>query len=425
MIKKFQRRFILMAMAALLAVLILIIGGINVYNFHEVAADADELLHIISYNRGSFPEMDDEDLRPNRPESLDPHGGRHEKEFNRLSPETPYETRYFFVGINNETGEADLIETSKIVAVDQENAEKMARSALENEDDGGYLGEYRYYVSRARKHTFVVFVDCGRTLESAKRFLLGSVIISAGGYLLVFVIVSLLSRYAIRTMVTGYEKQKQFISNAGHELKTPLTIIQADTDILEMDFGENEWLTDIRRQVQRLSDLTGELSKLSRMEETSEPIQMAELDLSALAAEQARSFESPAKIKEQVLTSTIQPRLYLRGNEKALRQLCDILLDNAVKYAPDGAEIRLTLEKSAKQLRLCVENPSKLPLPTEDLDQLFERFYRTDPSRSSETGGLGLGLAVARAVAETHGGSIRANCPEGANLSIVVLLPSL
>lgn len=425
MIKKFRRRFILLAMLALFAVMVLIIGGINVYNFYEVAEDADSLLHIISFNRGSLPEVPIEPVQADRHDGFRGHGRIPDDNFGRYSPETPYETRYFYVGINNETGEADLIETSKIVAVDQNEAEKMARQALSDDDDSGFVGEYRYYISRARQRTYVVFMDCGRTLDSARRFLFGSLIISSLGYMLVFVIVSFLSRYAIRPVTAGYEKQKQFISDAGHELKTPLSIIRADADILEMDLGENEWVTDIRRQVLRMTDLTDALSKLSRMDESEQSIPMEELNFSDLMKEQSSSFEALARTAGMTLKYTAPTELYLRGNRKALQDLCSVLLDNAVKYSADGAEIQLLLEKVGKSASLSVSNPSKLPLPADDLERLFERFYRTDPSRNSGTGGFGIGLAIARAVAESHGGTIKAYSPDGTTLQITVSLPIL
>lgn len=425
MIKKFRRRFILLAMLALFVVMALIIGGINVYNFYEVAEDADGLLRIISFNRGSLPEAPIVPIQSYRPDNFRDHGRMSGGNFGRYSPETPYETRYFYVGINNETGEADVIETSNIVAVDQKKAEKMARQALSDGDDSGFVGEYRYYVSHARRRSYVIFMDCGRTLDSARRFLLGSLIISAAGYLLVFVIVSFLSRYAIRPVTAGYEKQKQFISDAGHELKTPLSIIRADADILEMDLGENEWVTDIRRQVMRMTDLTDVLSKLSRMDEAEQPLAMEELNFSNLVKEQSSSFESLLRTAGMTLKYTGPSELYLRGNRKALRELCSVLLDNAVKYSADGAEIQLVVEKVGRSASFSVTNPSKLPLPTDDLERLFERFYRTDPSRNSGTGGFGIGLAIAKAVAESHGGTIKAYSPDGTILQITASLPIL
>lgn len=424
MIKKFRTRFIHLAMSALLAVLALVIAGINIYNYHETREDADDLLRIISYNRGRFPEeivIPEEDQIPKDINGSRRHG---RKDLGGFSPETPYETRYFSVGINNETQEADMVDTSRIVAVNEQKAEQMAREALEDGGDSGYVGKYRFYVARARLHTYVVFVDCGRALEAAGRFLVGSIIISAAGFILVFVIVSLLSRYAIRPVTTSYEKQKQFISNAGHEIKTPLSIIRADADILEMDLGENEWVSDIRKQVQRLTDLTEELSKLSRMDESEQPIPMKPLDLSKLVSEQVASFKTVAKTRELTLTDTVQPELTMQGNEKALRQLCSVLLDNAVKYSREGSEIRLSLEGRGKNIHLSVSNLSKHPLPTKDLEQLFERFYRTDPSRNSETGGFGIGLSIAKAIVQGHNGTICADSPDGASFCMEAILPA-
>lgn len=425
MIKKFQRRFTLLAMAALLLVLTMIIAGINIYNYNEVIRDADELLQIISSNRGSFPETESED-ETNREEKPEPifKDGKRDSILRDFSPETPYETRYFSVGISNETGMAEMIETSRISAVNDITAESYALRALEKNRTYGFVEDYRFYVVEGRHRTYVVFVDCGRMLSSAHSFLWGSVIISFVGYIVVFAIVSVLSRYAIRPISRSYEKQKQFITNAGHELKTPLTIIRADADVLEMEYGQNEWLADIQKQTRRLSDLTEELSKLARMDEPEHPLKMMVLPLSDMICEAVDSFRHLAQTRDIDLRCSIQPKLFFRGNDRAIQQLVTVILDNALKYAPENSTVTLSFEKNGKNLSLYVFNQSKNPLPCGNLDQLFERFYRTDPSRNSETGGYGIGLAVAKAIVCSHGGSIHATSEDGSSLAIQVLLPA-
>ena len=223
-------------------------------------------------------------------------------------------------------------------------------------------------------------------------------------------------------MAESYEKQKRFITDAGHELKTPLTIIDADAEILEMDLGENEWVRDIQGQVKRLTGLTRDLIYLSRMDEEQSRPQLVEFPLSDLVRETAQPFQTLAKTQGKSLDLRVQPDLSLQGDEKALGHLVTILLDNALKYSPAGSGISLSLERQGKYARLTVANPTDSPLPG-DLNQLFERFYRADPSRNSQTGGHGLGLSIAQAIVSAHKGKLTAASPDGASLVMTALLP--
>ena len=231
-----------------------------------------------------------------------------------------------------------------------------------------------------------------------------------------------LSGRIIRPVVESYEKQRRFITDAGHELKTPLTIISADTDLAEMECGENQWLTDIRRQAQRLTGLTHDLIFLSRMEEEQKKMQMIEFPLSDVAEEMAQSFLAPAMSQGKTLSIRIQPMLSYTGDEKAIRQLLSILLDNALKYSPSGGQMTVSLEKQGRSLTLAVSNTTAQPMKREQLCRLFDWFYRTDESRNSQTGGYGLGLSIARGIVLAHRGRIRAESPDAGTLRIVVSL---
>ena len=224
-------------------------------------------------------------------------------------------------------------------------------------------------------------------------------------------------------VLESYEKQKRFITDAGHEIKTPVTIIDADAEVLAMDLGENEWLRDIQVQTKRLAALTKDLVFLSRMEEDRPQLEKIAFPFSDLVSETAQSFQGLAKAQNKTVQLSIQPMITLVGEEKSLRQLVSILLDNALKYSKEGGWIRLSLERQRKTVFLTVENSTDAPLP-QRLEDLFERFYRGDSSRNSQTGGYGLGLSIAKAIVETHGGRIGASRDGADHLRIQVQLPA-
>lgn len=206
------------------------------------------------------------------------------------------------------------------------------------------------------------------------------------------------------------------------ELKTPLTIIDADAEVLEMDIGENEWLRDIQTQTKRLAELTNNLILLSRMEEQPQT-EKIEFPLSDLAEETVETFQALAKTHSKHLTAHIQPMLSMRGDEKAICQLITILLDNAVKYSSEDGTIDLTLEKQKNTIRLTVRNTVE-SVSKKDLAHLFDRFYRADPSRNSQTRGYGLGLSIASAIVNSHRGKIWAATPDEKSFSITAAFPA-
>lgn len=289
--------------------------------------------------------------------------------------------------------------------------------------DALILEDYRYLVSQEADGTRIIFLDCHRSLSSFRITLMASAALSLLGLGAVLVLLLLLSRRIVRPMAESYEKQKRFITDAGHELKTPLTIISADTDLAEMECGENQWLADIRRQAQRLTGLTNDLVYLSRLEEAQPRMQCIEFPISDVVEEMAQSFAAPARNQNQDFALRIQPMLAYTGDEKAIRQLVSILMDNALKYTPSGGWISLQLEKQGRALVLTVSNSTTQALNQESVAHLFDRFYRVDPSRSSHTGGYGLGLSIAKGIASAHKGRIRADSPDGSSLVIQVTLP--
>ena len=407
MIRKLRIKLILASMLSLLFVLTAIFGTVGVINYRNILSDADSILSILAENDGSFPDM-----------------GLSDKEFHkreqRFSPELPYETRFFSVTFA-ENGTVLSVNIGKIAAVDTTTAISYAQSVADSGRTRGFTGNYRYMVYTAGEETHIIFLDCGREMGSFRRFLWTSVGVSALGLLAVLLLVVFFSGRIVKPFSRNYEKQKQFITDAGHELKTPLTIIDADAEVLKMDMGENEWVRDIQIQTKRLAQLTNSLIQLSRMDEQPET-EKIEFPLSDLVEETVEAFQGLARTQNKTLLSHIQPMISMYGDQNAIRQLVTILLDNAIKYSDAGGRIEVTLEKQKKLIRLCVFNTAQ-SVPRESLERLFDRFYRADPSRNSSTGGYGLGLSIASAIAAAHKGKITASTQDEKSLSLVITFP--
>ena len=313
-------------------------------------------------------------------------------------------------------------DTGKIAAVDTAAALEYAQSVLKSSRQRGFVGDYRYHKQTTSMGIRVIFLDCGRSLSTLRSFLLTSCGISLLGLLAVLCLILLLSRRIIKPVSESYEKQRRFITDAGHEIKTPLAIIDADVDVLEMDLGTNEWLQVIQKQTSRLAELTNSLICLSRMDEDQNQFQMIDFPVSDVVGETAQSFQTLAKTQNKTFTTRIQPMLSLHGDERAIRQLLSILLDNALKYCGAEGTVSLSLERQARTIRLCVFNSAD-SISQENLEHMFDRFYRADPSRNSNTGGYGIGLSIAEAIVTAHKGKIAASSQDGRSLLITVTLP--
>ena len=412
MIRKLRIKLIIASMVSLLAVLLVIMSAVNLVYYGQVIQEADSTLALLAANDGFFPKSNHEF----------PPDGKFPKREPHLSPELPYETRYFFVTLA-EDGSARSVNTGKIAAVDTADAIAYAQSVWAQGKTQGFADQYRFLVDTSSSEPLILFLDCSRGLANFKTLLLSCIGVSFVGSLLVLLLLIFLSGRIVRPFLENYEKQKQFITDAGHELKTPLTILNADAEILAMDYGENEWVSDIQTQTKRLADLTNDLILLSRMEEEQTQLQMLELPLSDIAEETITPFQAVARTQGKALELHIQPMLSLRGDEKSLRKLFSILLDNAVKYSVPQSTISCTLEKQKNFIRLSVWNAVD-HITKAQTEHLFDRFYRTDQSRNSQTGGYGLGLSIALAIVTAHKGKITATTADEASLLITATFPA-
>ena len=430
MIKRLRKKFIVAAIVAVVLVLLVLIGAINILNYRSLVAEADGTLQILAENKGSFPRqmlrVQDRPSGAGAPSDTEalPETGRGEIFASRRDGrrELAYQSRYFSAFFADD-GSLSRIDLDNLASLTEEEAAALAQSVFAVGSTKGISEGYRWCRTDCDGETLLIFLNCERELLTFRNFLYASIGISLAGTLAVFFLLLLASGRIVRPIAESYEKQKRFITDAGHELKTPVTIIRADADVLEAELdGENEWITDIRRQTQRLGSLTEDLVYLSRMEEESPSLRIQELSLSELVGETAQSFQALALSKGKKFQASAAPGLSLNGDEKALAKLVSILLDNAMKYSPEGGAVELRLDQAGKNARLVVKNSTQ-PMEKGNADRLFERFAREDSSRNSGTGGFGLGLAIAKAVTEAHRGKIHAVSEDGISLTVTVELP--
>lgn len=406
-------------MLSTMLVLTAIMGVVNFSNYREMLDRADEMTALLEQNDGKFPEepsrheQDDTETPPAKPEN-------DEKDKSRFSVETPFETRYFTVTVD-ENGEVTDCDLDRIAAVDEETAEEYTQTAQQKNKTTGFQGIYRYRVTETEDGAKYVFLDCRREISNFRTVLVTTISVSLLGLAAVFVLVVIFSRMVFRPVEESIQKQKRFITDASHELKTPLTIIDANTEVMEMESGESQWTKSTRKQIQRLSGLVQQLVTLSRLDEEKGLEEKCEFNLSEAVSECVQPYESLAQTREKNLTLNIEENLTYTGDERSIRQLAGILMDNAVKYSSENGNTTLTLKKKGKKIFLEVYNDAG-DLPQGKLDVLFERFYRLDSSRNSGTGGSGIGLSVAKAIVQVHKGKITAENKNGRGLTITVIL---
>lgn len=422
--RRLRRKFILVAMGAVTVVLTLIIAGINIVNYSHVCKMADARLDYILAGKDGIDWGDESKAEPaNGKDAGDSQAGVRIRHFEGMTAESPFDTRYFTVTID--AGQVADVNTARIAAVGAKRAASIAARLHAKGWTSGFSGNYRYTTDVQDDEITYVFVDCSRELASFHSFLSASVAISCIGWLAVLAIVAGASGAVIRPMVESYSKQKRFITDASHEIKTPLAVIDAANEVQEIESGESEWTQSIHEQVARLTALTERLVFLARMDEGSAGFTMATIDLSEAVDTAATPFESVAVSRGKRLSTSIACGVRAHADAAAVAQVVELLLDNATRYASEGSVIELSLRAVSRvqgkgATELVVSNAVD-ELPEGDLDRLFDRFYRADVSRSSKTGGSGVGLSVVRAIAEAHGGSASV-CGHGNQITFTVRL---
>ena len=292
---------------------------------------------------------------------------------------------------------------------DQDALQSKVVEALEKGKTSGFIGSYRFLKVETNVGDLILFLNCQRELDSYESFVKNSVLISIGVILSVLVLIILVSKRVIAPIQETYLKQKQFITGASHELKTPLAIISSNADVLEMMNGDSKWTQNIHNQVDRLSSLVNSLVVFSHMEEK-DTVERTHFDLSEALKLRIEDFDELANFQKKNIVADVDPNLNYYGEKDSIIQLMDILLENAIKYAPEDSDISVKLNKNRKYATLKVSN--KANVKKGDLSKVFDRFYRLDESRNSAIKGYGIGLSMAQLIAEKHKETIQAYAPE-------------
>ncbi len=399
MLKKLQRRFMLIAMFALASLTIVQTIGVNIINMYQRDSDIRAVLKIIAANQGVLPNNFDEDY--DLGSFLNPFGEYH------INIQTPYSTRYFVVEMKDNV--VTNISTQYAEKVDDKEAFSYASQIYNNEPGFGTVDFYRYYYTvESSGKAMMVFIDMTRDIAQVAALATISVFVNIITITVLVLLVYWLSKKAMKPVADSIEKQKQFITDASHELKTPLAIISANAEVLEMCDGENEWLTSIRNQTSRMNHLVKNLVELTKLNEMHDTDAHSAFNISSAFLDTVANFETSAAVANKHFSYSAAEDLKYYGNEAEIRQLITILCDNAIKYTDECGHIKLSLYKSGKSIVIESYNTCEYIDP-KTVGHLFDRFYRGDASRSREgkTGGYGIGLSIALAIVNRHKGKIR------------------
>lgn len=402
MIKILQRKFIVTAMTAISVLLILLLGTINIINIRAVGRQIDARLEMISQTEGDPHNI----LTP--PEDAPP------REHGMKNDYDTFMSSNFFIVRFDKNGDIVYTDVSRISSISEEEAKVLAKEVCTQREASGQMGGFAYMIrdSRLGIGKAVVFLDTSEDIYSYIRVLALSAAIGIACWLFMLLFVILLSKRAIRPIAENMEKQKQFVTNAGHEIKTPIAIIQSNTEAMELYNGENKWSKNIKEQTVRLNELMKNLLTLARMDEGSDHLIRSDCSLSQLLIDYTECFRETLELRGITLQTRIQPMISFRANNEHITQLISVLMDNAVKYTNDNGKISVSLEGNDKRIKLqfkntCQQLPSVLP------EKLFDRFYRADKARTQKSGGYGIGLSVAQSITETYKGRISAKYENG------------
>ena len=412
MIYRLQRKFILICTVSVLTVIALVFGVILVLNISSMNRNMDILADRVSEGGGRFPGSMAEKPQPDK---MPPPNAQ---DFEFITPETPFSTRHFTVFFDKQ-GEVARTNTESIYSITDEVATEYAENVLNDGDERGWISNYRYKVFWTEMGRGVVFVDGSMSRSSLMQSMTIAGLVLLGCAALVLMLIFLLSKKAVKPIAESYEKQKQFITDANHELKTPLTLILANIDIAEAELGKNEWLDDIRSEGHRMTELVDQLVALSRMDEEGQPLNITEVAFGDLVADTVAEFESLAKERGKAITASVDKEISYLGDEALLHRLVGILMDNAIKYCDQDGDISVTLRRG-RRVMLTVEN-TYAAVDELELNRLFDRFYRADKARKF-TGGYGVGLSMAKAIVEKHKGEISAYKKDATHIGFKIVL---
>ena len=384
MIKKLQIKFVAITMLATMIITGGIFGLIIFENYRITDGQTDAIINLLVENEGIMPEY-----KANNGEFS-----------NFITKETEFSTRYFTVEVDSN---GNIVDTNmqNIARISRENVNNIIKKV---KGVSGYCDNFKYKVIEKHNNKLIIFLDCTMQLASFKKILYNSIFIIIGGWFLVLLMVTLLSKKFLKPITSNIEKQRQFITNASHELKTPLAVVTADIDVLEMTIGEdNEWLESIKNQTNRLNTLIKSLLNLSNIEEKNTKLEKTELSITNVVNKEIINLKP--LLQEKTIIFDNSKQVSINADIELIKQLIIILLDNAIKYTENNGTIKIELNKVGKHTEIIISNTCD-NVKNVNTHKIFDRFYRDDVSRNKKKEGYGIGLSIAKSIVETHKGKI-------------------
>ena len=431
-IRRLQKRFILLSMASLAIVIFIISGLMNIGNLITSRTAIKLLLTEICDNRGILPELSDEEIREFEEgeaetsytdtlhyDLLSIFGV--DRNVDALAPGYRDSTRFFAVLFNADDTLKE-VKTERISAINTDAAVDLAKLAKDQGEGFGRSGAFYYKFDRYRDgSSIVVYMDCTAEIRAYLRVFYISMIIGLSLLLFAFPVICFFSNRAVRPEIRNAERQRQFITNASHELKTPLSVIRANTELLELMEGENEWIESTLRQVDHMNDLIKNLVQLSRSEETVDRSAMTEINVTEALRETVETFTPVATQAGKTLTADIQDEIHIVADRDTVEQLASLLIDNAIKYCDEDGTVSVNAAKKGKGIRLVVSN-TYAEGKNQEYSRFFDRFYRADTSHSEQKKGYGIGLSIAQNIVQMYRGSIDVSWKDGV-ISFTCMIP--
>ncbi|MGN0073114.1 MAG: sensor histidine kinase [Coriobacteriales bacterium] len=399
MLKGLRRRI----MAASAAVLALVYVGLSLGIYggttYRTNAMLDTLADAICQNGGELPS--EQEIQPMLEEDEQPSAGVSSP----LSEETPYSTRFFHVTYSLQ-GEVEEVDVRYVASVDRQEALAYAQQALNGGSARGWIDSYRYKVCQEHEDALnVLFID-GRLFKERDRDLFVMLMVAAAIFLLISLLIMYqLMRFATKPVEDSYERQKRFISNASHELKTPLTLILADADMEEWERGPSEWIDGIRQEARDISELVTQMVVLSHLDEGARVLNLEDTDITKIVEDAVVSWKGDGQVRGLTIDGIIKQGVVCKTDAASVKQVLFILMDNANKYCDEGGTVRVSLESRGRKGALIRVENSYSKAAQVDPERLFERFYRMESERSEKLG-HGIGLALAKETAENLGGRL-------------------
>ncbi len=394
MIDKLRKKMIAVCCTAVAVVFAIIFGAIYMISHQQLNGNMDMMTDRISEGNGVFRPFDQDNPKPPAMDRFPDY----------FTEETPFSTRFFTVWTTEE-GKIIGVNLDSVSSITTETAQIYANAVILQGNVRGWQNHFRYKVYDTAHGIGIVFVDGSMNRATTQTLILTAAAVLLGSMLIIFMLIVVISKRVVRPIAQSYEKQKQFITDANHELKTPLTLILTNLEIVEEELGHSEWLDDIRTEGHRMSSLVNQLTALSRMDEASTPLPAVEFSISDVYSDTVSEFAPLIEKKGLSMSADIQPDVKLRGEEGDIRRMVTILMDNAVKYCDPSGEICLSLS-AKRHIELRIEN-SCASVDHMELMRLFDRFYRADKARTAGSS-FGIGLSLAKSIVEKHHGEIKA-----------------